>query len=221
MVADLIGIWSDLRTIDLMSRWLGEGAVEIVQLDELEENDNREAAVAVIYFGALIAATVLFICWFHASYANLRALGQPNLRYGTGWAIGSWFVPFLNLWRPKQISNDIWRGSDPDAPSFTVSAWPTVAITPFLGAWWAAWIAANLLSNAVGRTLWRADTAEDIRSAARFEIFASVIDIIAVVLAVAVVWKLTARQEARKTRVAAASPPDSATEHPSSRMAGT
>ena len=205
VVADLVLIWSDLRTIDLMSRLLDEPATILVELDALEANDDREAVVALVYFAALIAAIVLFIRWFHAAYANLRALKQPALRYRTGWAIGSWFVPFLNLWRPKQIANDIWRGSDPDAPAFTQAAWPTLPITPLLGAWWAAWIIGSLLSNAVGRAIWRADAAEDIRSAARFEIFTTGVEILAAVLAVAVVWKLTARQELRAQRVAAES----------------
>ena len=57
-----------------------------------------------------IATGVFFLFWFHRAYRNLPALGGDR-RYGTGWAIGSWFVPFLNAWRPKQIVNDIWRES--------------------------------------------------------------------------------------------------------------
>ena len=38
-----------------------------------------------------------------------------HLRYGTGWAIGAWFIPIFNLFRPKQIANDIDRASAPDA----------------------------------------------------------------------------------------------------------
>src|SRR5215213_2684690 len=40
-----------------------------------------------------------------------RVLRCRDRRYGTGWALGSWFVPILNAWRPKQIINDIWHQS--------------------------------------------------------------------------------------------------------------
>ena len=33
---------------------------------------------------------------------------------GAGWAIGPWFVPILNLFRPWQIAVETWEGSDPD-----------------------------------------------------------------------------------------------------------
>ena len=37
---------------------------------------------------------------------------MQGLRYGNGWAIGAWFVPILSLVRPKQMANEIWRGSE-------------------------------------------------------------------------------------------------------------
>jgi hypothetical protein len=45
---------------------------------------------------------------FARAYSNLAA-GQR--RHSSGWAIGSWFVPILNLFRPAEIANDIWRTS--------------------------------------------------------------------------------------------------------------
>ena len=59
-------------------------------------------------FAVLVIATgVAFLVWFSRAYRNLDALDLPR-RYGTGWAIGGWFVPFLNFARPKQVADDIW-----------------------------------------------------------------------------------------------------------------
>jgi len=200
IVSDVVATWSDWLEIDLMNRVL-DG--DDVSLDELESNDDRQAIVGILQLLALVASAFFFIRWFHAAYANLRALGQPNLRFGTGWAIGAWFVPFLNLWRPKQIANDIWRGSDPEAPSFHSSAWKDAGIPLLLGFWWGAWIVTNILGNAVGRAWFDTGTAENIRAAARLDLISSVIDIGAAVLAVVVVRRLTARQAARRQRLAA------------------
>jgi len=173
------------------------------RVDDLESNDDRQSIVGLLELLAFIASAFFFIRWFHAGYVNLRALGQSSLRFRAGWAIGAWFVPFLNLWRPKQIANDIWRGSDPDAPSFHPSAWKDAGIPLLMGGWWAAWITTNILGNAVGRAWFGRDTAEDIRAAATLDVASSVIDIGAAVLAVVVVRRLTARQAARRQRLVA------------------
>jgi len=204
IVSDVVAMWSDWLEIDLMNRVL-DG--EDVSLDDLDSNDDRQGIVGILQLLALVASAFFFIRWFHAAYVNLRVLGQSNLRFRAGWAIGAWFVPILNLWRPKQIANDIWRGSDPDASSFHESAWKDAGIPLLLGLWWAAWIATNVIGNAVGRAWFGRDTAEDIRDAATLDLASSVVDIGAAVLAVVVVRRLTARQAARGERLAASGLP--------------
>ena len=49
--------------------------------------------------------------WMFRAYNNVDAVAPGARRYDGGWAIGSWFVPILNLFRPKQIINDIWRAA--------------------------------------------------------------------------------------------------------------
>jgi hypothetical protein len=60
---------------------------------------------------------------FRRAYRNLPALGAESPRFSSGWAVGAWFVPFLNLVRPKQIMDDIWRASDPALPAHPGAAW--------------------------------------------------------------------------------------------------
>jgi len=57
-------------------------------------------------------------------------------RFGVGWAIGAWFVPVLNFWRPKQTANDIWSASDPTAEGKHLGS-------PLLTWWWLCFLLAN------------------------------------------------------------------------------
>ena len=50
-----------------------------------------------------------FIGWLHAGAKQVQRVTPNLLRYAPGWAIGAWFVPFLNLVRPVQIVNDVRR----------------------------------------------------------------------------------------------------------------
>jgi hypothetical protein len=208
IAAALLNIWSDWLEIDLTTRII-DG--EEVPLDELDSNDNRQTVVAVLYTLSLILAAIFFIRWFHRAYSNLEALGHPVLRFGKGWAIGAWFVPILNLWRPKQIANDIWRGSSPGAASLRHEAWKEQPVSALLHIWWAAWIISIYVGNVVGRLWVNADTVEATRTAARLDLAAFVLEIPAAILAILVVRRLTARQEERMRSGGAQSPPSPAT----------
>jgi hypothetical protein len=60
---------------------------------------------------------VLFIRWTRQGYRNADIVAPGVRRFGHGWAIGAWFTPFLAVWRPKQIVNDIYAaGHDPAGP---------------------------------------------------------------------------------------------------------
>jgi hypothetical protein len=61
----------------------------------------------------LAVTGILFIIWLHQIVTDLHRLRPGRMRYGPGWAIGGWFVPFLNLARPKQVVDDAWRSSAP------------------------------------------------------------------------------------------------------------
>ena len=211
VITDLVAAWSDWLEIDLTNRIL-DG--EDVPLDDLEANDDRQAVVGVLQLLMFIVAAFFFIRWFHRAYSNLLELGQPDLRHGPGWAIGSWFVPILNLWRPKQIANDIWRGSGPKTPKLVGdAAWKDSPVPALLTAWWLLWILTSVVGNVAGRLWWNADTIESTRNAARFDLATYVVDIPAAVLAILVVRRLTERQEARARERAtqAVEPPPPAT----------
>jgi hypothetical protein len=197
IATDVYAIIADWLEIDLMNRVLDEADVS---LDDLDRNDTRQVIAGLLSFVAFIAAVFLFLRWFHAAYRNLKALGQPNLRFTTGWAIGAWFVPFLNLWRPKQIANDIWTGSGPDTPALQGSGWKGHPLPALLGFWWALWIISIYVDNIGLRTLFNTDTAEEIRTADWVDITSLVVDAVAAVLAIQVVRRLTARQEERVAR---------------------
>jgi hypothetical protein len=211
IATDVAVIWSDLLEIDLMNRLLDEGevltALSPEAFEDVEANDNRQLIVISLYTVALIAAVVFFIRWFHGAYANLPLLGQPAIRFNKAWAIVAWFVPIFNAWRPKQIANDIWRGSGTEAPSYGKEAWKDVPVPMLLQVWWAAWLVTNFLSNVVLRTYWDADSLESIKTAAQIEVVQSAIDVAAGALAIAVVLRLTSRQEARRAQLSAAPVP--------------
>ncbi|MGH2809179.1 MAG: DUF4328 domain-containing protein [Actinomycetota bacterium] len=82
---------------------------------------------------------IVFLIWFYRAYQNMAALGV-YARWSSGWAIGAWLIPILNLFRPKQMADDIWRSSDPTLPENPGHLWLSGKVAPLLHYWWAAWI---------------------------------------------------------------------------------
>ena len=82
---------------------------------ELVAADDRSTVLWILVFVSFVATGIVFIAWTRRLYRNLVPLGRMDLRFSEGWAVGAWFVPLLNLVRPKQILDDIWRGDPPGA----------------------------------------------------------------------------------------------------------
>ena len=106
-------------------------------------------------------------------------------------------MPFLNLWRPKQISNDIWRATDPGLPR-QATGWQDNGVHGLIHWWWAIWIVAGILGNISTRVYLDAETLSEQLGASAVAIVADVVFIVAAVLAILVVRAITIRQEERE-----------------------
>jgi Domain of unknown function (DUF4328) len=168
---------------------------------ELARTDVRQGLIALAQLALLAAACVFFLRWFHRAYANLGHLDAEQLRYGRRWAIGAWFVPILNLFRPKQMADDIWRVSDPRrAPG---EGWRDAKVPSLLSWWWATFLLAGLLGNLAGSGGYDAADISDLKASAIKFLVADAVSIVAAVLAILVVSRITERQEARASRLRA------------------
>jgi eukaryotic-like serine/threonine-protein kinase len=116
--------------------WTEEGTDAALQ-DSYDADSVFTGLLGLLVVG-MIAAGVLFIVWLWQSYRTARQQGAGGFRFGLGWTIGAWFVPFANFVLPKLMVNDLWRASDPDAPA----GWPIAGrrVSPIVDWWWAFWL---------------------------------------------------------------------------------
>ena len=143
--------------------------------------DLAKAATALLYMVALALCVVGFCVWIHRVYRNLPALGAAQLRFSPRWAVGGWFVPVLNLWRPYQVMREIWQRT---------LAQPT----GLLRWWWAAWLVSNLVSDVALRSNLSGGS-NDVLDAVSNSLYAA-----AAVLAILIVRKITAWELRRVSR---------------------
>jgi hypothetical protein len=198
IAVDVVAFVSDLAEYGLISRIIR--GLPVTEAQALA-NDSRQGMIGLAQLITYAATAAAFVVWFWAAYANLPALGTTNLRFGTGWAIGGWFVPILSLWRPKQLANDIWRASDPELPPGEADRWKGRDVAPLLHWWWGAFLVGGWLGIAALRQSYRAETVEQIRTVSAVQAWSDASWVVAGILAVLVVSAATRRQQARRTLI--------------------
>jgi Domain of unknown function (DUF4328) len=171
--------------------------------DDVLGAESRLVIILLVGLGAYLFATVFFLVWFHRAYRNLIPLGALKLRYGTGWSIGSWFIPLFNLVRPKQIANDIWRASDPNTANWPYpGTWQSLAVPALLNLWWAAYLIAGFLDRGATRAYRDWETLDQAQAGSSIAVAASTVEIISALLCVWVVTVITRRQQQRAAMLA-------------------
>jgi Domain of unknown function (DUF4328) len=145
---------------------------------------------------------VVFVAWTYRAYRNLRPLGAHGQRFRSGWAIGCWLVPVLALWRPKQVVNDIWRGSDSELPADAPpGAWRDARPPSLLAWWWGTWLVSLGADRFAAASAGDAGSVADVRTHAWLLLGAQVLNAAAACLAAGAVESITDRQRERARRI--------------------
>ena len=168
----------------------------LTQLDRLESQAMGQQVYieatpssdfAAVGFAAYVLTAIVFLIFFHRAYSNLAVLGPGEQRWKTGWSVGSWFIPFLNLFRPKQIANDIWRGSDGSA------------VPPVFNWWWAFFLVGGIAQYGYDKEVM---TIAEAKTVVYVQALGEVLTIAAALTGAAVVKLVAERQHLRARLIA-------------------
>ncbi len=203
LVLSAVGIISGLLQIELLSRAATGGVSEA----EAAANDARQQLIGSLQFIVYLGTVVAFLTWFHRVHKNLPALGGRDLLYTPGWAVGGFFVPFLNLVRPFQVMREVWHGSDPsgverDAGSSGPSMRNQLGTPALVGWWWALFLISGFLGNIIMRMGFSENqTLDELQALSGLLVFSDLLDIPAVIMAVRLVSRITGWQARRAQRI--------------------
>ncbi|MBD3010329.1 MULTISPECIES: DUF4328 domain-containing protein [unclassified Streptomyces] len=141
---------------------------------------------------AALVLVVLWLVWFRTAYINSTVLNPGRQRFGSGYAVGAWFIPIAQLWLPKQIANDVWTSSTPPGPGRRGRA--------VLHWWWTLFVIMFLMFPVNGISEVIGDNSREQRPSVIISIIDDSIGVLAAVLAIAVVRRITKMQEQRAAR---------------------
>lgn len=184
LVAELALMMSNIYQLILIKRI----AVGNYTEEEVVSNDQRHTMIAYIYLGILVITAIVFIFWFRRAYRNLDLSGRANTQHADNWAVGCWFVPFLNLYRPFEIMKEIWIKTQQSIPNLL-----NTKSSQIIGIWWVTWLVSSIIAN-IGNRFISQSSIEDYITSVKVQIVSDVLEVVALVLIITIV-KQTSRME--------------------------
>lgn len=188
----VVGVTSGLAAVSL-SDYDSTASYELVPLTLAEW---VEAIAGYASFLPYLGCAITFIVWLFRTRHNAEVLCAVRHRRARGWLIAGWIVPVANLWFPKQVVDDIWRASDPRTPATRV----TLHELPHSGlvtAWWVSWLVWLILDEGAARIALLGQTVSDRQLSSVVTSVSIVPFLLAGVLAIVVVRRITQFQELR------------------------
>ncbi|MFH0243526.1 DUF4328 domain-containing protein [Streptomyces sp. HK10] len=162
--------------------------------DSLRSTTEAMAGLSALFYLPVI---VLWLVWFWRVRANAEAFAPGQIRYHRGWSIGSWLVPVVWFFMPKQIINDICDHSDPTS---TRTAWygpRRSSNRGLLNGWWTMWLAGMVVGVVNYEPWYDAETVDQAQGSAALTVLTDFLAVPSTVLAILVVLRLTSLQDDR------------------------
>ncbi|PTE09573.1 DUF4328 domain-containing protein [Mesorhizobium helmanticense] len=189
ILVDTIAVLSGLSELWLLSD-IESGSYDYDLAAAANRNDLRQGAIGIIQLVLYVAQAVTILAWIRLANKNIRLLGAKDMEFTPGWAIGWYFIPIANLWKPYQAMSEIWRASSgsPD--------WKSDETSGSLPGWWFAWLVANVLGRLSFKLTMNAEELPELKNASIALTAADVAGIVLSLLFLEVVKEIYRRQTA-------------------------
>jgi hypothetical protein len=194
IVTDMFAVWAGYRSLDVLNRLVSDFG--FVTSQEIDSADLRYRLAGIVQSAALIATCVVFLVWFHRARVNAEVFAPEYHAKKRGWTFWGWICPVVNLWFPRRIALDIWNASAAENRRGAA----------LLNWWWALWLMTEFIGWAAGCQYARAETPEEIQRALGSMLFTDALDIVAAILAILFVRRLTQMQHEKALRGPSAPP---------------
>ena len=166
----------------------------IVSLEENVELTGASSLYAIIGLVDVLLAlvtVVFFSMWIYRAAANVIAAGTQGFEYTAGWAIGWYFIPIANLFKPFSAMRQIWNASHGEQGDRLDHA------NGLLALWWGCWIFSNIASNLSVRMTFNPSSTEGLTMGQQAGLVASVVSLILYPAAYRLIDGITAAQRER------------------------
>ena len=196
IVKILLAIGAVVTGMSLLTETLSLAFPPLTEEQELGDNPGGAIILLLVFLIAVLeliiylTTVVFFLMWLYRAYENLRVFsrGRP-LDSSSGWAVGSFFIPFVNLVVPYRAVREVWQKSGLLEDAMFSEPSPPASFP----IWWTFWLLSSFVSNISMRLTFNESVSPS--NATIVSIIASALTIIAAVFAYLVVDAIDKKQE--------------------------
>jgi hypothetical protein len=157
--------------------------------------DNEAFGITMGYLGAVLVTSICFVWWLYRCRRNLE-IWAVDIQFTPKWTWLGFLIPFLNIWRPHQVVQEVWKASNPDYPTHRSNEWRSSLGSGLVTLWWVMYV----LNELIGRTISYPGENASLEEYSTFNWIETVsygVDMASAFLALLVVYKITQRQRAK------------------------
>jgi len=180
VVGDLVSLYSDVLEKKLLARDF--------TMEEANINDARQSVIGIATLILYVVTAIPFLMWISRANANCHGFHARGMRFTPGWAVGWYFIPIMNLFRPYQVMAEIWKVSK------RPQDWESLSTPGIVSAWWALWLIAAFVGRLYFRLAMKAETIPELQSLSNLSLFVDVLSVFLTLVAFKLVSSITRMQ---------------------------
>lgn len=181
--AEVASLASDFSQMALLSR-------ESFTQEQADANDARQGMIGLGYMAVFAVTGITFLRWVYRANSNCHGFGAQDMRFTPGWAVGYYFIPFVNLVRPYQVMKEICQVcKDP-------RNWSSVSAGALVNAWWTLQILSGFLGQLSFRISMEVKTIVGLQIATTISIASGFVGIVLCFVTIAMIKNIFRKQEA-------------------------
>jgi hypothetical protein len=147
--------------------------------------------------GLILIGAIVIGMWIYRAHKNVEELGVRGKSISPGWAVGWFFVPIGNLFKPCQAMLELWKASDPRV-LIGDRNWRRSSGTALIAGWWVGWLLSSILHNvATGFSRDQNASMSDYKTMLWLEIAAMGVTILSAACLIALIHGIRKRQIAQ------------------------
>ncbi len=130
-----------------------------VNMDEAGSILVHQLMINVAQLGFRVIVGIQFLMWVYRMSHNAHCVKTGKPTSSPGWAVGCYFIPVLNMWKPYLIMKEIYEAFR-QRPSYS----------KVLPLWWTAWVLSSAVGCFTSYYMSRAETVGELLVASRWAI---------------------------------------------------
>ncbi|HSA72622.1 MAG TPA: DUF4328 domain-containing protein [Nitrososphaeraceae archaeon] len=141
---------TSFRSISNLTDWLVKFSIAMIILSIISvaassyqavsveydpQSDNIYAVIGIFTGIISILLGIILLFWYYRATKNIHSFGAKEVT-SPRMAVIWWFIPIAVLWKPYQVTQQIWKASNPEIKLINGTEWKNTPNSKLVKLWW-------------------------------------------------------------------------------------